>query len=805
MDPAPGKPLHPRPLLLGLAAVTAATLALEVLLTRLLSVLTWYSLAFLVIGMGLFGLTVGAVEVYLHPDRYRPDRLAASLADRAFECAVAIPVAYAVLLIVPLRVESVATTAVLFVVFSAVIAAPFVFAGAAVSASLTRSGLPVGRLYAVDLVGAAIGAPLVPVVLDALDAGSAIILTGAVAALASASFARAGEDGRRARRGFWAAGVLAVIAVANGGNGHGLVPLWVKGHAEDRAFVDYEAWNSHSRVQVSKEGLMPAMLWGAGSLCTPPQVRQRWLAIDGDAGTAFYAAEDPAALPWLMCDVTSLVHLVRPTGPMAVIGVGGSRDIQAALTAGHPSVVGIELNGRILDVLRSPLGFQTGVATDAHVELVHDDGRSWMARSDRLFSVVQMSLIDTWAATGAGAHALGENGLYTVEAWRTFLAHLAPGGVFTVSRWFLGGSRDETARLLAVAVATLQERGAEHPRAQLILAQSGAVSTLLVGRDPFSADDIARANGAAAKYGFKILVAPGAPDDSPMVARILDAPDRAALDAVTLGPAFDLRPPIDDRPFFFNMLRVRAWLQPLPNDAGGAIEGNRRATHALGLSFFSSLLLSVVAIVFPLARRARPSGRAGARLAGALAYFAVIGVAFMLVEMALLLRLSLLLGHPAFSLVVVLASLVASAGLGALVSDRLPLDRPAGRLGLSLVLAVLLITASRMLPAWAPQIAPLSLPLRIAFCAALTGALGFPMGMAFPAGMRTYAKDLADEAPWLWGINGVAGVVASSAAVMLALEQGLSALFVIAAVGYALLVPLTLLGGRAGKVGREST
>src|SRR3954452_535371 len=109
MSSASGSPLRAGPLFVGLAMVTAGTLALEVLLTRLLSVLTWYSLAFLVIGMGLFGLTAGAVEVYLHPERYEADRLAGTLADRALQGAIAMPVAFAMLLVVPLRVESVAT------------------------------------------------------------------------------------------------------------------------------------------------------------------------------------------------------------------------------------------------------------------------------------------------------------------------------------------------------------------------------------------------------------------------------------------------------------------------------------------------------------------------------------------------------------------------------------------------------------------------------------------------------------------------------------------------------------------------
>ena len=231
---------------------------------------------------------------------------------------------------------------------------------------------------------------------------------------------------------------------------------------------------------------------------------------------------------------------------------------------------------------------------------------------------------------------------------------------------------------MAVAVAALLERGAAHPRDHVIVASAGFTATLLLGRDPFTPEDVARAKAAADTYGFKILISPGDPDDNRVLTSILDAPDRRALDAVTLGPVLDLRPPTDDRPFFFNMLRVRAWLLPMPGDAGGVIEGNRRATQAIVLAFCSSIVLSALAIVFPLWRRARPSGRAGVRLAGALAYFSIIGVAFMLVEIALLQRLSIVLGHPAFSLVVVLASLVASAGLGSLASDRLPLDGARG-------------------------------------------------------------------------------------------------------------------------------
>ena len=109
-----------------------------------------------------------------------------------------------------------------------------------------------------------------------------------------------------------------------------------------------------------------------------------------------------------------------------------------------------------------------------------DEARSWFARTSRSFDVIQMSLIDTWAATGAGAFTLTENGLYTVEAWQVFLGRLNPSGLFTVSRWYAPGEVNETGRLVSLAVATLLANGAAEPRRHLFLAAAGNVATLIV-------------------------------------------------------------------------------------------------------------------------------------------------------------------------------------------------------------------------------------------------------------------------------------------------------------------------------------
>lgn len=790
--PPPGirlteSPLRQGPFLIGLALVTGATLALEVLDTRLLSVVTWYSLAFLVIAMGLFGLTAGAVRVYLHVEEFSGPRLAPALSRAAFWFALAVPASYVLLLVIPLTTAPVATTIVLFLIFAAALALPFYPAGIVVAAAVTRSPFPVGRVYAVDLIGAALGAPLVALLLRSLDAGTAILGLGVLGALASIAFARAGDDRPAARRGAAALAGLLILCVANGSTRSGLVPLWCKGRTDILGIVEQESWNTHSRIQVTGEFPQPAMFWGLGAKCTVPQVLQRIIQIDGHAATPLYRTDGTFEdLRFLECDVSNAVNLLRPAGPLAVIGVGGSRDIQAALLAGHTPVVGIELNDRILEILRGPMGEPTGITHHPGVQLVHDDARSWFARSTSRFQVIQASLIDTWAATGAGAHALGENGLYTLEAWKMFLAHLEPGGIFTVTRW----NTAESARMVVMAATALLESGVVEPERHLAMLTAGTVSTLLVSRDPLTPADEARLDQIADERGFLVAFRPGQPPGAGGMADVLAARSRAEIDQIALLPLVDLRPATDDRPFFFNMLRLASFWSRTPEIAEGTLEGNLLATRTLGLAFLSSLVLVLGAIVFPLYQRAEPKDRLSPALGAGIAYFFAIGVGFMLAEIALLQRLSLILGHPIYSLIVVLAGLIASAGAGSLISDRLPLFRPPWCYVYPIAIAVLLGVAAFAWPEFAGRIAPAPLGTRIAAAAAVTAMLGFFMGWAFPAGMRMVRDASEEETPWFWGMNGIGSVLASSVAILIAHEAGLRALTLVAAACYALLLPI---------------
>jgi hypothetical protein len=427
-----------------------------------------------------------------------------------------------------------------------------------------------------------------------------------------------------------------------------------------------------------------------------------------------------------------------------------------------------------------------------------DEARSWFARTEQKFDLVQMSLIDTWAATGAGAFALSENGLYTVEAWRIFLDHLTPRGVFTVSRWYAPGEVNETGRMVSLASAVLLSRGVAEPKKHIFLATSRRIATMIVSAEPFSPAAIDKLEGAANRLGFPILISPRGEPNSAVLKTIVDSRSRADLDAYTGSLELDLTPATDERPFFFNQLPlhdpVRAMKIGLTKMGGAGINaGNVRATGTLVMLFLISAALVLATIVIPLRPAIKDVG--GALAFGGTMYFLLIGVGFMSVEIGLLQRLSVFLGHPMYSLSIVLFSIVLATGVGSLLSDRLALD---SRTKFA-VWAALTGGYIVLLPQWLPAVTLAfdgeTLFLRALISVLIIAPAGVLMGWGFPTGMRLISAVDRTPTPWFWGINGAAGVLASALAVAVSIAFGISVTLIIGGICYLLLIPAALMVG----------
>jgi hypothetical protein len=793
------------PFFSALFLITLSTLSLQILQTRILSVVSYYYLAFLTISMAMFGMTAGAVWVYLRRDRFVPETLSKDLTNYSTAFALSTAGGLALQLTLGPAFAPMLTTVVAWGELTIVLACPFFFSGVVVALALTRSPFPVGQVYAVDLVGAAVGCFLVLLLLHYIDAPSAILAVSTITAVGAALFARSSTrrtapkpgESRYVGRSELTVAWLLVFTVFNSTSNFGLRPLYAKGILDARPTI-HEQWNSFSRIRAGTIRTGAPPLW-SGSESLPPGLVARHVPmnIDGDAAT--YMVEfngDLKAVDFLRYDLTNLAYHAGKTGKAAVLGVGGGRDVLSAYLFGFRDIVGVELNPIFVDLLtRHPQLSQ--FAGLAHLPGVHfevDEGRSWFARSSEQFDTIQMSLVDTWAATGAGALSLSENGLYTVEAWRIFLARLKPDGLFTVSRWFRDGMIDETARMVSVATAALIADGAGEPSRHIFLASNGPLATLIVSRAPLSDEVLAKLTEACASMQFHVLASPQTEPASATLKSILAARSAAELAHATTVKLIDISPSTDNRPFFFFQISLPSLLGFLaePDSIGaGVVGGNLIATLNLAILVLLSVLLVLATIIVPL----HPTIR-GTPLKIAIpgtAYFLFLGLGFMFVEMALLQRLSVFLGHPTYSLAVALASLILTTGIGSLISERLPLSNTRRVVIWSAMLAVYLL----ILPLWlsplmsvsqAGGIAERSL---VAFLAILPA--GLLMGFGFPTGMRLVMALDARPTPWFWGVNGAGGVLGSSLALACSMSFGINTTLFVGAVLYVAVIPAAAL------------
>src|SRR5260370_16484785 len=216
-----------------------------------------------------------------------------------------------------------------------------------------------------------------------------------------------------------------------------------------------------------------------------------------------------------------------------------------------------------------------------------------------------MSMIDTWAATGAGAFSLSENGVYTLEGWRALLGTVNEDGIFTVSRWYSPGNIDETGRMIGLATAVLLDAGVKDARPQMFVANAGKIATLVLSKKPFTPEQLRILHQTVRSLGFDVLLAPDQPPQSPLLRAITESTDRAALDRVVDGTFLDLSVATDNRPFFFNQLRFLS----IPRAAGrfvhktlgvGVVLGNLTASAVLIIILLISVLAVIATILLPI-------------------------------------------------------------------------------------------------------------------------------------------------------------------------------------------------------------
>ena len=781
-------PVRERTLLFGIGLSSFAALLLELGLTRLFSVVLFYHFAFLAISIALLGLGAGGVCAYLF--RTKLAKLGTQSFASALCCAnaIAIPAVLEVVLHIPVSLE---LTWMNLLKLSAIYlssAVPFFLVGLLFSVVFARESRTIARLYGADLLGGALACLAIVPLLNWVGGPNAILFAAVAMALAARVWANRPVI-RRASAAL-AAILLAVIAANHSGR---LVDvIYAKGTLRDKAWVEFARWNAISRVEVDRQG-----------------DNARAIVIDADASTYVMNADPHVweGTAWqknLMASPPALANVLRPHGEYAIIGPGGGVDVLRAVANGSPSVTGIEINPIIATaVMRDRYAdYSQHLYQRPEVHMQVTDGRSFVRNADQHFDVVQMTLVDTWASTAAGAFALSENSLYTVDAFLEYFEHLKPDGLIAITRWEFREPR-EALRVVSVATEALHQLGVANPANNFIVVSEGDLDedgipvVVLAKKSAFTREeeDAVRAH-LERNEDLAALYLPSEPGQNPfskLIAR--NDPSGFAHDY-----PYNVAPVDDNAPFFFFTLKTDQILHD-----GGLQRGIDWKVNlgvvVLGMVFIIS---AIAVLVFLLAPMLIGGGRVQRALP--LLYFVCIGLGYILVEIAFIQRFVLFLGHPTYALTVVIFLLLLSSGAGSLFSRSWLSD--AGRAWVPLIFLMIAIAVYTWglahLLTW---LIGLPFPAKLVVSAAVLVPLGFAMGMPFPTGLRALATTAELELPasefgepantadnsieWAWAMNAAASVLGSVLAMVIAIHFGLN--ITLACGGVAYLVALALL------------
>jgi predicted membrane-bound spermidine synthase len=748
---------------LGLGFTTLATLMLELALTRIFSVVFYYHFAFLTISIALFGLGAGGVFSYVVAGL--PGTLYWKLGTLALANSVCVVASLWFVLSLTGDLHGPQLAAVYFAS-----ALPFFLAGAIVSLAISEAIERVDRAYFFDLAGAAAGCLLLIKFLDWFGGPTTIVATGVFYAIAAAIwFNLAGSTMRRATAVLTSLLLVALMVV---NQRISLLDIRsAKGEALPRE--TFVAWNSFSRVGVGQEGSLNRLR----------------IVIDANAATSIASFDwdrlTAADRAQLLYDGPGFPYLVRPGAKALIIGAGGGYDVARALASGSRDITAVEINPIIAQtIMREKFVRESrGLYFRPEVRVVVEDGRSFVRGSREKYQVVQATLVDTWASTAAGAFALSENNLYTTDAFYDYLTHLTDDGLLAFTRWGFDPPR-ESLRLLSLAVDAFGRLGEPSAWQHVMvlrqdaskLAGWGAQDTVLISRKPFTSDDIARVRLGLGKQ-IQAVYLPGDPPANAFGQFLLSSNPQAFLAAYP----YDVAPVGDDRPFFFYTVQPRDLWAFAKRTAGGSWSNGASADYKINRAvplLFELMAVSIAATALILMLPGLVLRSQIPKQKGVLAflwYFLCLGAGYILIQVALIQKFVLLLGHPTYALTVIVFSMLVASGTGSYFSRRVvgEGDSKLSRvLALIAVLIALLAFGSSSLTTAA---AAWPLGAKMAITALAIAPAAFLMGMPFPSGLRRLEHLHPPSVRWAWSLNAAASVLGSAGAIFLAIYIGLRA------------------------------
>jgi len=758
--------------------ISLAVILLEVSYTRVFSFKLVYYFTYLVIGISLLGLGSGGVFVAIF------ERLRRAAADKLIlgcttVAALSVLVGYFFIATVPLNLfrmvmqitnggawGEVTFELVKLAFVCTTLFLPFLAAGVALAKIFASQTDRIGKLYAIDLLGAALGCAIVIPAITIISPPGSVFLAGLAFAFAGLPLAlRAGR------------GALVPVAIAAAGLAIGvLFPGALPDPVRDRvkgaeAEAIFTRWSPVFRVDVVP---VPGSEPPTNFLVHDGTLGSSMLQFDGDVGSLGRYDTMDRSYPF---------RLLAKDPKVAIIGSAGGNEILASLRLGASQITGIELNPVTVSLLTTYFRDFTGnIANHPKVRIVNAEGRSFLKSSGQEFDLVWLVAPDSYAAMNAatsGAFVLSESYLYTKEMIVEAIEHLDDDGILCAQFGEIDFDTkpNRVVRYLGTAREAFAELDIPDFQQHVLVAVSPGFgrlesATILLKKSPFTPADVQTFLATAGKLeGARVVYTGQASDPDSLVKNAIELEGDALADWYA-SLAYKVGPITDDSPFFWHFVGFDS-----------VLFGDE--THALnveeGIGERLLLVLLAVAVVFAAIFLLLPMfairdvwSEIPYKLNAGI-YFAALGLGFMLIEVCLIQRLTLFLGYPTYSLTVTLFSILISTGIGSLLSERYGDDRNRVLAGLIGVLVVLVVFYRFGLTPLVDAAVGWPLPLRVLLTVLVLLPLGICLGAFMPIGLRAVSgltPHHEQYVAWCWAVNGFCSVMASVLATILAMTTG---------------------------------
>jgi spermidine synthase len=796
----------------ALAFLTAAaTLFLQVLVHRMVSAKLLNNYAFLVISLTMLGFALSGVILSFFLPRFL-DRLG----DASGLCAALFTISVVGASMAFYRTDTAAQIGLTrpdfvaaffrWMPFALLFAVPFACCGLILGSLLAHPDLSARRIYFADLVGSSVGALAVIPAISGVGVEASLLwaclllLVGTLILTCPRSWLAWAAVG--------AAGVVLLVAALRFDRVFDLyypdgTMLADTRNPRSGVVLEHAVWDPLARIEVSRirppDPDRSSFLSLIGSNRAFLARFQRMLTQNNYAYT--YAVNYDGRRESLTgieeTIYSAAYHATSVAAPrVLIIGVGGGFDVLNALYFGASEITGVEVNAATVGILtRTYREYFRNWVEDPRVRLVQAEGRYFLASSDRRYDIIQLSGVDSFSGTPGAAHVFSENYLYTAEAFDLYLSRLAEDGILHMMRLEEPQPR-EMLRALTTAVGALRRAGVARPADHILMltAAEGNITSLLVKRTPFRPAERARLQDWAERSPlFAVSAGPdrneGRANAYQGFLALADPQKERAF--IALYP-FDISPTDDDRPFFF---RFSFWWHVFPADP--LIWINTPAMEYSLILLLAVISLAVwVCIYIPLRHfagqglRSPAAGRYGL-------FFAATAIGYLAIEVALLQKFGLFLGHPNYALSVVLAALLFTTGVGSLYSASL-VRALGGVRFVSYALAGVVLLEHLLLIPRLPGLLSLPFGLRAGIVSLLVAPIGVCLGTFVPTALEQLKTTAPAFVPWAWGINGIFSVVAPVLAVGVSMTWGISALL-LAALPIYLIVGWSLPALEAGR------